>query len=782
MSNFITIHGITLADNSYIENFAIEQLASDPVAVNAGQVWYNTTEKTIKYSTLNTEGAVVVETIASKSELDSAVAALQGELDGTQTGAGLETDGSYSANGLANYIAAATSLKDADEKLDAQVKVNADGLAQEIVDRTDADTALDGRLTTVEDQVNGKIGDLTTLATDEKSSLVAAINEVQTELDNADSAINDAVSGVQAELDATQAGAGLGTDGAYTANASANYIAAATSLTDADNKLDAQVKANADALAQEVIDRETADATKLALAGGTMTGGINMGENKISGLADPIDDSDAATKGYVDSVAQGLDVKASVRVATTENVDLATGGLLTVDGVVLAEGDRVLVKNQTTASENGIYVAAAGAWVRSEDANINTEVTSGMFTFVEEGTAGGNNGYVLVTDGSITLGTTDLEFEQFSGAGQIIAGAGISKSGNELYLNFGAGVAELPNDEIGIETTDGLFTTEDGSTESTAAAAKLGVKIDGETLSKSIAGLRVAQGVLDDISANAAAIAQESTDRANADSAIQAELDASQTGAGLETDGTYASNTSANYIAAATSLKDADNKLDAAVKAEADRAQAVEGSLTSLVTDDKTDLVSAINEVSSLAGNGVEGVQNELDATQVGAGLAESGAYAPNVSANYIAAATSLADADNKLDAQVKVNADAIAQEAVDRADAVTAEETRATGEEARIEAKVDQEIADRASADTAIRSDVNALRYAETTSTPALSHSIIHNLGSGNLIINVMVEQDDSSWANDIVPVKEVSNNQFDVFLTEARNIKVAVMSMSDI
>lgn len=132
----------------------------------------------------------------------------------------------------------------------------------------------------------------------------------------------------------------------------------------------------------------------------------------------------------VDAARSGLDVKASVRAATTANITLSA--TQTVDGVALVAGNRVLVKNQTTASANGIYVVAAAAWTRAADADVSAEVTSGIFTFVEEGTTNADSGWVLTTDGVITLGTTSLAFAQFSGAGQVVAGAGLTKAGNTL--------------------------------------------------------------------------------------------------------------------------------------------------------------------------------------------------------------------------------------------------------------------------------------------------------------------------------------------------------------
>lgn len=158
---------------------------------------------------------------------------------------------------------------------------------------------------------------------------------------------------------------------------------------------------------------------------------VSLNSQKITNLLDPTSAQDAATKAYVDATKQGLDVKDSVHAATTANITL--NGTQTVDGVVLVAGDRVLVKNQTTASENGIYdVVSGGAWTRSSDANTSAKVTAGMFVFVEEGTSNADSGWVLTTDNPITLGTTALSFTQFSGAGQITAGAGLTKTGNTL--------------------------------------------------------------------------------------------------------------------------------------------------------------------------------------------------------------------------------------------------------------------------------------------------------------------------------------------------------------
>lgn len=146
----------------------------------------------------------------------------------------------------------------------------------------------------------------------------------------------------------------------------------------------------------------------------------------------------------VDAARTGLDVKASVRAATTANITLSN--TQTVDGVALAVGDRVLVKDQATASENGIYIVASGAWTRAADFDTTTEVTAGAFTFVESGTVNADSGWVVSTDGTITIGTTAIAFAQFSGAGQIIAGNGLTKTGSTLNVGAGTGLTVNADD------------------------------------------------------------------------------------------------------------------------------------------------------------------------------------------------------------------------------------------------------------------------------------------------------------------------------------------------
>jgi len=183
--------------------------------------------------------------------------------------------------------------------------------------------------------------------------------------------------------------------------------------------------------------------------------------------------------GYITPGAGGLDAKDSVRAATTGNITLS--GTQTVDGVALVAGDRVLVKDQTTGANNGIYVVASGAWSRAADADTSAEVTAGMFVFVTEGTVNADSGWTLTTNDTITLGTTALNFSQFSGAGQITAGAGLTKNGNTLDIGGTANRVVVNADSIDIAsnyagqtsiTTLGTIAT--GTWQGTAIAVAFG--------------------------------------------------------------------------------------------------------------------------------------------------------------------------------------------------------------------------------------------------------------------------------------------------------------------
>jgi len=161
------------------------------------------------------------------------------------------------------------------------------------------------------------------------------------------------------------------------------------------------------------------------------TSSFSFNSQAITNLQDPTNAQDAATKNYVDSVAQGLDVKQPVIAATTVSITLV--GAQTIDGISVTAGQRVLVKNQSTPSQNGIYVVQTVAWTRATDMATWSQVPS-AFTFVEQGTTQADTGWVCTSDPSGTIGTTPITFAQFSGAGTYTAGTGLTLTGGTFSI------------------------------------------------------------------------------------------------------------------------------------------------------------------------------------------------------------------------------------------------------------------------------------------------------------------------------------------------------------
>jgi hypothetical protein len=219
-------------------------------------------------------------------------------------------------------------------------------------------------------------------------------------------------------------------------------------------------------------------------ASGEFAAGV-ITTTKVTGLNDPTASSDAASKGYVDLLIQGIRKKFAVRAASTTNI-ATLSGVVTADGISLLADDKLLLKNQTTASQNGVWVVKAGAWVRDTDWATGASVGS-YYIFIQEGTTLADSGWLCTNDtGNDIAGTAPLTFVQFSGAGQITAGAGLTKTGNQLDIAAGDFSITVNADSIivavdnsTIETAaGGIRVKDEGITAAKIAAAAIGTGLE----------------------------------------------------------------------------------------------------------------------------------------------------------------------------------------------------------------------------------------------------------------------------------------------------------------
>lgn len=206
------------------------------------------------------------------------------------------------------------------------------------------------------------------------------------------------------------------------------------------------------------------------------TAAPSIGGNRVTNVAEPTQATDAATKSYVDALIQGFDWKQSVRAATAAAGALATNfeASSVVDGVTLSVGDRILIKNQANAAENGIYtVNASGAPTRASDADSSAEMTAGATVFVSEGTVNGNSAWSITTDDPITLGTTALVWTQVSGGALYSAGTGLTLNGSAFDVVAADTSLTVNADNLQVRIADSSLEVNNGVRVKTGTAGQV---------------------------------------------------------------------------------------------------------------------------------------------------------------------------------------------------------------------------------------------------------------------------------------------------------------------
>jgi hypothetical protein len=228
------------------------------------------------------------------------------------------------------------------------------------------------------------------------------------------------------------------------------------------------------------------DSTYINVTGDSMSGNLAMGTNLITGLGTPIAGTDAANKAYVDALVAGLSWKDAVRVAELiSNINISSAPAA-IDGVTLTSDDKVLLGAQTSSAENGLYIfnGSGSAMTRSTDMDEAGEF-DGAAVFVKEGT-NADKGYTQ-TNTVTTVDTDPVSWVQFSGSGTYVWGVGLAASGNTINVNLGAGIAQLPTDEVGLDIESGKAV----QLTNTTTSGLLTLVLDGTTLSQSASGLKV---------------------------------------------------------------------------------------------------------------------------------------------------------------------------------------------------------------------------------------------------------------------------------------------------
>jgi len=789
-----------------LQNLKLEVLTDDPTGIGLfeGRLWYNSTADAIKYY----DGADV-QIVGDTAELQTVINNLNTEITARQnadTTLQANIDAEETARVAAdatltsNLAAEVTNRQNADSTLQSNINTVQSNLNTEATTRQNADTTLQANIdaeattraaadTTLTNNLNAEI----TARQNADSTLQANIDAEATARAAADSTLT---SNLAAEVTNRQ-----NADSTLQANIDTEATARAAADTTLTNSLDAEAtaRANADTTLQANIDNEVsartaAVALKVSKSGDSMSGNLAMGGvAKVTGMVAPTDPTDAATKAYVDSLASGLVWRdpivlinftgsASAPVASPVKYDsyvIDVGGA-TGAWAGFAEGDVVqctdeagpvwtkvtdftvgqhyVISGITETTPIGIaaghltdYMTVTNAVPGSYAATFDEPIEGNAVFVGDPGAALFGRSYTYAASTAAPTGNPTHTWIQFGGPGATGAGVGLYYEGNVLHVNLGAGIAQLPTDEVGIDlyATGGLELVDPGTgLPSNASDAVLAINAADTSITVDGNGIKLATTLQTAISSNTSAIAAETTARQNADTTLQANIDAEAT-ARIAADSTL----QANIDAEATTRAAADTTLTNNLNAEITARQNADSTLQANIDAEVTARTGADTTLT-----------NNLNAEITARTNADT-----TLQANIDAEATARANADttltNNLNAEItaRTNADTTLQANID------AEATARANADTTLQANIDAEATARANADTTLQTNIDACakRYQFTAGAANTSFTINHNLGYKYVNVTVYDSVDDEV----IIPnsIQAISTNSLTITFTSA-------------